>query len=231
MVKSLSQPLALLSASAVSDKKQLAAFQSNVAAQLQLIDQTEVDNVKRRLFVGLALHCIKASLPHGAFMPWLRQHVKSAAQRNCNYMMRAALVLIAESGIAAPEIKALPGGDFSLAVKTGAGRKLVAAADKFVGEMSWGELLAEYGIKDKGKLGGSRAKGTGGDDQIDPEELARLKRDEASDCLGRARTLFVEENIFQHLKADEIRAAVEALEALTTDVRTAVKPLLKKASA
>jgi hypothetical protein len=228
MSKSIAQPLALLTGSALADKKQLAAFQENTAEQLAIISRAESLNVKRRLYVGIALHCIKASLAHGEFMPWLKKHAQGASQRQCNYMMKAAIVFIAESGIAAPEIKALPVGDAQLVVKDAAGRRVDAAADKFIGEMSWGELLAEYDIKDAAKLGGARANGSAAEAKINPAELAALKRDEASDAVSRARQLFVAENIFQFLKPDEIRATVSALEALVTDVRAAVKPLLKK---
>lgn len=231
MPKPVSNSLAVLNTTALTDKKQLAAFQHNTAEQLAIISRTENLNVKRRLFVGLALHCIKASLKHGEFMPWLKKHAPGAGQRQCNYMMKAALVFLSESRVTAPELRALPLHDATLAVKDAAGRRIDAAAEKFVGDRSWGELLTDYGVKDGGKLGGARTAGARKADTVpDEETLYLFARDEIGGALAQVETLLVTENRLQFLAKhpDEVRGVIYSLRTLTQKVESAAKDFLKK---
>lgn len=236
MPKSKDSPtsaLVVVDGALITDKKQLAAFQENTAEQLQIISRTESLNVKRRLFVGLALLTIKGSLKHGEWLPWLKKNAKGASYRQCAYMMSAAQVFIEEARVARPELAALPSGNFALDVKDGASKKLVTAVDKFAGELTWGELLEQHGIRDTKKLGGARARASNGTAAAAPdaEQLYLFARDEIGAVIQQAEELFLKENRLQHLAGhpEEVRGAVESLRALADKVEKAAQPFLKKA--
>jgi hypothetical protein len=113
-------------------------------------------------------------------------------------------------------------------------RKIAQAAEKFVGDLSWIELLEQHGIREKGKLGGARtapaasAKG----EAPDPEQLYLFARDEIGRVIQGAEQVLVSENPLQHLVGhpEELRGTVESLRTLADKVEAAAKPLLKKES-
>lgn len=221
--------LATISGALITNKQQLAAFQANTAEQLAVIGRTESLNVKRRLFVGLALLTIKASLKHGQWLPWLKQHAKGASYRQCAYMMALAQVFLEDNRGARSEVAALPASGFALEIADGAPRKLVAAAEKFTGELTWGELLDTHGLKDAPKLGGARAKAAAAaPTPPDEEQLYLFARDEIGGVLQRAEELLVKENQLQYLARQpaEVRGVVESLRALADKVEAAAKPIL-----
>jgi hypothetical protein len=92
--KSTNAFVVLSDAGAITDKSQLAKFQQTTVEQLALIATTEHGNVVRRLFVGLALHGIKASMKRGEWLPWLKKHAKGASYRQTAYMMSASLAFV-----------------------------------------------------------------------------------------------------------------------------------------
>lgn len=217
--------------SIITDKSQLATFQKHTAEQVALIERTESDNVLRRIFVGLALWRIKASLKHGEFGPWLKKHVE-AKHSNVNYIMRAAQTFVEETRLAKPEQLALATGEVTLETKDATAKKVLVAAEKFVDGMSWGELLDFYGIKDAAKTGGKRTKSNTADGGSAPsnEELYQFARDEIGLVLTHAETLFVKENRLQHLAdhPEEVRGVAASLRKLADQVEEAVKSILKK---
>lgn len=216
----------------ITNKQELAAFQAHTAKQLALIYKAETENVLRRIFIGLALWRIKASLKHGEFGPWLKKHV-AAGHSHINHMMRAAQTFVEKARLAQPDVLTLTNGQLAVDVagSDAPTRKLVAAAEKFVGEMTWGELLDKHGIKDAAKTGGARTKAKTADGGAPSnEELYQFARDEIGLVLTHAETLLVKENRLQFLAGhpDEIRGVVESLRKLADQVEEAAKPILKK---
>lgn len=229
-----SSTLVVVNGALLTNKQRLARFQKNTAKQLALIERTETDNVKRRLFVGLALHVIKESLAHGEWLPWLKKNAaKEASLRQCHYMMAAAAVWVEQSRVARPDVAALPAGNFSLKVKDGAMRKLNQSAAAFVGELTWGELLDQHGLRDAKKLGGTRPKGGKDNADIpDEEQLYLFARDEIGGFITQGETLLLKENRLQFLAKhpEEVRGVVTSLRALADRVEQAAKPLLEKSA-
>jgi hypothetical protein len=213
----------------LTNRSQLATLQTTAAEQLLLIDLTENENVKRRIAVGLALLCIKESLKHGEWMPWLKNNVKGARQRQCNYMLSAAKTFLAEVTIPKAKLAALATRDLALTIKGGSKGKLSRALDKFVGEQTWGELLDAHGIKETGKLGGARnVTPAAPDAPADAEQLYLCARDEIGAMIEHAETLLVKESRLAHLVGhpDEVRGVVDSLRALADKVEAAAQPLL-----
>jgi hypothetical protein len=204
---------------------QISKLQSVAIQQLAMVKGLERDAALRAILVGLTLHRIKASLAHGEFMPWIKAKVQGAAYRQCNYFLKLAAVFVEKTRVTRPEFLALPGDQTDLAIKPAdaQARRFMDKATKFVGEASLNELLDEHRIKDTKKLGGRRDAGDSAPAKIDPERVAEMKREEASEWLARAQQLFVEENIFQHLKPDERKTVVESLEAIAAKARAALK--------
>jgi hypothetical protein len=216
----------------ITDKHELSRFQSDTAKQLALIFKTEHDNVLRRIFVGLALWRIKASLKHGEFGPWLKKNV-AAGHSHINHMMRAAQTFVEHARLDKPDVLTLTNGQLAVEVtgKDAPTRKLIASAEKFVGELSWGELLDKHGIKDAAKTGGARTATKAGEANVpDEEQLYLFARDEIGGVLTQAETLLVKENRLQFLAKhpDEVRGVVSSLRALADKVEAAAKPLLEK---
>ncbi|MBI5770808.1 MAG: hypothetical protein HZA93_23730 [Verrucomicrobia bacterium] len=213
----------------VSDRGQLSVLQTRVLAQIEVISRVEHENIVRRLFIGLALQVIKDSLPHGKFLPWLKG--QAAGYTQCTYMMRLAREWREHANLRRTEVEALPRTEFALDTKDAAMRKLVGSAEKFVGKLSWTELLQKHGIKDGGKLDGARTKGPGTKDEgvPDEEQMYLFARDEIGGVLAQAETLLVKENRLQFLAKhpEEVRGVVESLRALADKVEQAAKPLLK----
>ncbi|PTX95747.1 DUF3102 domain-containing protein [Opitutus sp. ER46] len=217
----------------ITDKRELAQFQDRTAKQIAIIFKTENENVLRRIFVGLALWRIKASLRHGEFGPWLKKHV-NAGHSHVNHMMRAARVFVENARIAQPDVLRLADGELAVEVRgrDAETRKLVSAATKFVGDLSWGELLETYGIRDAGKVGGARtAAKDASPDTPNEEQLYLFARDEIGGLLNQAETLLVKENRLQFLAKhpEEVRGVVESLRTLADKVEAAAKPLLTAA--
>lgn len=226
-----STALVVTHAAALTNKQQLATFQEKTAEQLGIISRTESLNVQRRVCVGIALLCIKASLKHGEWLPWFKKHAKGNSYRQAAYMMSIGQVFIDTCRVGKPDIAALPAGDFMLEAKDGPMRKLAIAAEKFAGDLTWSELLDEHGIKDKGQLGGARtAAAPRKGETPDPEQLYLAARDELAAAHQRARDLVVNENRLQHLigHPEDLRGLEQAYRDLADCISTAVKPLLKK---
>lgn len=190
----------------------------------------------RSLLLGLQLHRIKASLPYGEFGVFVAECSAGFSGRWVNYLMRLALVFVDKSRATKPELLALPGDQAELALDgmAGAQRAFTEKAMKFVGELSLAELLEKHGIKETKKLGGAREAG----DRtpvaaLTAEQLYLQSRDEASGAIERAETLFLKENILQHLAGhpEEIHGVVHALRKLADKVEAAARPLLKTATA
>ena len=203
-------------------------------ARLRSIRQEET---LRGLLLGLTLHRIKASLPHGEFGAFIKASPTGFGDRWVNYLMRLALVFVDKSRATKPELLALPGDQAELALDgmAGAQRAFTEKAMKFVGELSLAELLDKHGIKETKKLGGTREPG---DPPAPPapltaEQLYLQSRDEIGGALDRVESLLVKENLLQHLSGhpEEIQGVVDYLRATAAKVEAAAKPLLAAAKA
>lgn len=220
------------------DAQRLGKFQAVVIDQVELIATTERDNTARRLYVGAALTVIKNATEagkHGNFQAWLKKNVKGAGYTQCTYMMRAARVFFEQAKLGKSELLSLVSGDTSLAIaKTGPGGKIEKAAQKFVGDLTWGELLAKHDIRPTEKPAPKKPEADGDDDTPaatpSPEELYTQSRDELGSYLERGAMLFKTENRLQYLAdhPEEIAGVVSGLRTLADEVEAAAKPLLKK---
>ncbi|HSI08811.1 MAG TPA: hypothetical protein VK985_09470 [Rariglobus sp.] len=212
-------------------------FQAATIEQLELVAATERDNTQRRLVIGLALTVIKAGSKHGSFIPWLKKHVKSSGYTQCTYMMRAARVFFEQTKLGRDDVLTLVSGNGTLAITTeGPATKIQKAAAKFVGEMTWGELLAKHDIRPTEKPVKPKPTEPTGDDETPaaaatPEQLYTQSRDELGSFLERGAMLFKTENRLQYLAdhPEEIAGVVTSLRTLLEEVEAVAKPLLKTA--
>lgn len=220
----------------VAEKAQLALFQASTIKVLKQIERDETLDTQKRVLVGCNLHCIKAALKHGEWMPWLKANLKGRSYQICNFYMRAASVFVDEMGVTREDMLALMGADLtslSLDMNAPAASKLLKKVEKFVGEMNFSALLEKHDIKETKKLGGARDAGA---KQLtatqDPEQLYLFARDEIGGFIQQGESLLLTENRLQHLAGhhDEIRGVVESLRALADKVEAAAKPLLKKST-
>jgi hypothetical protein len=216
----------------LTNKQRLASFQQKTAKQLALIGRAEKENVTRRVAVGVALHVIKESLPHGEWTPWTEKHVLTqVGQRQMHYIMAAGAVFIEQCAIKPPEVAALTGGKFTLAAKEGPLKKLAAAATDFVGDLTWGELLAKHEIKEGPvTLGGARAHAAAKPKSQSAEQLYLFARDEIGSAIETVERVIVKDNLLAHLvdHPQEVAGVVESLRRVADEVEKAAKPLLKK---
>ncbi|HSI10393.1 MAG TPA: hypothetical protein VK961_00050 [Chthoniobacter sp.] len=216
--------------------QRLAKFQKVVVKQVELIGKTELANTERRLYVGLALIVIKNATEagkHGNFLAWLKANVKDAGYTQCTYMMRAARIFFDETGLGRTELLSLVSGGSLTIAKKGPGGDLQKAARAFVGESTWGEILAKYEIRaDEKTLGGARPKKTTTSTAVaDHDALYTQSRDELGSLIERGKTLFLTENKLQYLAGhpEEIAGVVEGIRGLADEVEKAAKEILKPA--
>lgn len=221
-------------ASLRADKSELALLQKAAIEQHHRITRSDAENALRCLFLGCALHRIKASLKHGDFGPWIENHFPRASRRQVTYYMKAALVFIDRAKVQKPELLALPGDQLDLAVDgpDSTARRFAAKAMKFIGELSFAELLVKYGIKETKKIGGAREKGV--EDETTgkpatPEQLYQQSRDEIGGTFLALENLIKKENRLVHLKghAEELRGIAESSAKLNDAIQQAVAVLLK----
>lgn len=231
--KPVTTALAVIDSSRIADRTQLAKFQAHTLEQLGLIEKNETQNTMRRVFVGLALCSIKASLKHGEWGAWFAENVKGTSLRHANYMMSAGWVFVEQMLEKAPELVAIASGEKSLALTDGAPpAKIAKAAAEFVGDMTWGELLDAHDIRNRKALGGKRVKFKkgGASKAPTPEQLYQFARDEIGLAIAQAETVFVKENKLLHLAGhpEEIRGAVASLRKLADRVEKSAEKVLKK---
>lgn len=211
-------------------------FQAATIEQLELVAATERDNTQRRLVIGLALTVIKAGSKHGTFIPWLKKHVKSSGYTQCTYMMRAARVFFEQTKLGRDDVLTLVSGNGTLAITTdGPATKIQKVAAKFVGELTWGELLAKLDIRPTEKPVKPKPPEPTDDatpaPAATPEELYTQSRDELGSYLERGAMLFKTENRLQYLAdhPEEIAGVVEGLRTLADDVEKAANKISKPA--
>jgi hypothetical protein len=224
--------LALIGSSELkADAKQLALLQASAAEQFRRLRLLREEEALRGLLLGLTLHRVKASLPHGHFGKWAKAQA-TFGERWVNYLMKLALVFIDKAKATKPELLACPGDQTELTLDTleGEQRRFVQKATKFVGKHSLAELLDLHGIKETKKLGGKRDKGDD-DTPATPEQLAQQTRDEIGTGIQSLEQLLITENRLQYVVADEdfLRGTVESLQTLHAKTAELVAKLTKPA--
>lgn len=202
------------------------ALGERVRRELELIEAAEKTIPLRAVFLGIILAQIRASLDHGKWAPWLKEYF--GGRKNSAYRYIAiARACVSEAKIYLPELVAVR--QLQLDMTAGNPRADAAKAlkkmQRWVDGRSLRELYAQY-ANGQPRLGGARNGSR--KPVIDLDALKAQKREEAAGVIERGRALFLQENICQYLEPEEIRGVVESLEALATDVKHAVRPLLKK---
>lgn len=193
----------------VTSQDELTKFSATAVAQCAAVGQLETKAAAGAVLAGLALHRVKASLPHGEFGDWIAQKLTKVnfwtpgtAKTYASYYMRLALVFVEKARADQSMLLALPGESTSLELAdTEGGRKLAAALEKFVGTHSLTELLIKHGIKGVGlktELGA-------GDDANTPP-TAQQQRDAiwelAWNGVQAVRASLTDANQLQHINDD-----------------------------
>lgn len=214
---------------------EIAQLQTVAIDQLAAIPRLQREASLRAILCGLTLHRVKATLPHGDWMPWLKQIATTGSnlpgRQQCNFYMRLAEVAVEKMKATRPELLALPGDQSELTLDTADGqtRVFIEKLTKFVGGRSLNELLDDHGIKNAKQLGGKRVAGDDGAPTPTAEDLYTQSRDEIGGMIQRAETLFFTENRLQYLAGhpEEITGVVSGLRSLADKVEAAAKTILK----
>lgn len=229
--------LALIGSSELkADSKQLALLQASAAEQFRRLRLLREEEALRGLLLGLTLHRVKASLPHGQFGKWSKAQA-TFGERWVNYLMKLALVFIDKAKATKPELLACPGDQTELTLDTleGEQRRFVQKATKFVGKHSLAELLDLHGIKETKKLGGKRTAGCDDDDSEEtkatPEQLTARAREDLAQFVTLGRQLLIADNVCQHLTPADVKAFDSSLKALCAEWRASLKKTLGEAEA
>jgi hypothetical protein len=133
-------------------------LQEAAVAQVVAVARSQRFTAQGAVLAGITLHRVKASLPRGAFGPFLAQKLAIAnnwtpgyAKVSASYYMRLATVFIERAKVTKPDILALPGDQTTLSLgDSHEARALVGKLEKFVADCSLDELLIKHGIKGVG---------------------------------------------------------------------------------
>lgn len=150
------EALALLTTTTI-DQNTLDDFAKAVAEEFSSIGYVEIENTVRAVLVGIGLHAVKQSLPHGKFEAWKKANLtqgkiwtEATALKNASLYMRLAIAVVEELRPSRKEMAALATtGTLSLSVSTQDDnvKRFVDRVEKLIGERSLNELLADYGLK------------------------------------------------------------------------------------
>lgn len=221
--------------------EQLAQLQKSAVDALQAVPQMERQAAAHAILAGMTLHRVKASLPHGQFMPWVDQirttgaNLKGVDQRQVNYYMKLATVFIGKAKVTAPDVLALPGDQTQLLLEGGEGeaRAFFGKLSKFVGTKSLNELLSEHEIKGSKKLGGKRESEESEEPDTapvpTPEELAAQAKTELADWMEQGRQLLITDNVCSRLSGADVRAFASALNSMLAHWRRGSAAILAAA--
>lgn len=223
--------LALIGSSELkADSKQLALLQASAAEQFRRLRLLREEEALRGLLLGLTLHRVKASLPHGQFGKWSKAQA-TFGERWVNYLMKLALVFIDKAKATKPELLACPGDQTELTLDTleGEQRRFVQKATKFVGKNSLAELLDLHGIKETKKLGGKRTASNEAEEPTEkatPEQLSLRAREDLAQFVTLGRQLLLADNVCQHLTPAEVKSFDASFKALGAEWRASLKKTL-----
>lgn len=231
----------LSSTDLVAKDEQLTQLKTSATEQFAAISKMEGKAARCGILCGLTLHRLKASLPHGQFLPFVDQMWPKATFQNpatvrksvSNYM-RLAEVFVSKAKIGKPDILALPGDPLALEISDQhEAKQLLEKLDAFAGESSLNELLIKHGIKGVGLKKALEQEEN--DDNPPPppppptaEQLYFQYRDEVGLIINRAESLFVSEGALAHLVGhpEELEGVAKGLRALADKVEKQVADLL-----
>lgn len=213
----------------------LDTLKASAAEQFRQLASMRNEEALRGLLLGLTLHRVKVSVPHGEFGKWSKTHA-CFGDRWVNYLMKLALVFIDKTKATKPELLACPGDQTELALDglEGAQRQFVTKARKFVGALSLSELLDKHEIKTGKKLGGARTPAATDDtadegekEAITPEQLAARAREDLAQLITTGRQLLLQDNVCQHLAPADVQSFDASLRSLCAEWRASLKKTLK----
>lgn len=151
-----------------------------VRQQVEEIGRQERMIPRKAVALGLVLHAVKNSMPHGRWTPWLTETLTGltfwsagTAKVNASYYMRLAITFVEQCKPAKTEVLAISSGNAlaTIADPKGAAAKLMSRIDDFIGDRSLNEVLIDEGIKQTGGSGGGGARGSGGAIAADTDTL------------------------------------------------------------
>jgi hypothetical protein len=187
--------------------------------QLRLIRNADTEFAMRAVYVGTALLMVKESLAHGEFGPWLDKHIDDLGRRQVNYYMRLSLAVLDSSNIEQKALAALPVGDIegALTVSKGPTAAFRSAVEKFVGDSSLADLLAEHCGKTKAanKKKGAGAKANADDDTAAAQQEVSVQDrfNELDHALQLVRKSTADKALWMNLSKDQhrdLKAAADA---------------------
>lgn len=151
-----STALALIQDKDVGAAIPLTKLQLVVVQQFQRIARDTKEAPLRAILLGLTLHRVKASMPHGTFEAWKKANITAGniwtertALKNCSFYMRLALAAVEATDATKPQLLALPGDQTELALcEDDNVRAFMASLEDYVGERTIEEILRDEGIKD-----------------------------------------------------------------------------------
>lgn len=231
----------------VAKDEQLEQLKTAATTQLTGIAKMEGAAARGGILCGLTLHRLKASLPHGQFLPFVDQMFPTGTfkqspitrRKNASYYMRIAEVFVTKAKIGKTDILCLPGDPLALEITDQhEAKRLLEKLDQFAGECSLNELLIKHGIKGVGlkkALEAEQAKEESDAEGAAPtqEQLYLQYRDEIGGAILRAESLFLTEGALAHLigHPEELQGIAKGLRALTEKVEKQVNELLAKSDA
>jgi len=177
-----------------AQKADLKQLQTAAIDLLTAISKSENAAAKGAPIVGITLMRVKASMPHGTFVPWMEKltgedqpkgaPVKKRTDgaflprlkvRQLQYYMRLGLVFIEKTKLAKPDLIALGNGTTALDLgDKHEAKKFMVALDSFVGDLSLNELLIKHDIKSVGLK--TELKEAGADEDDEGDELTPAQK-------------------------------------------------------
>lgn len=127
-----------------ADEFDAAAATLAVRREIEAIRREQGQTAMRGLRLGIVLWCVKRALPHGAFMPWVKDSFAAHYSTATRYM-KLARYFVEKTGADLPEIMEIEGAQIELALDAANGPQaaIFRKAQKFIGDKSLSELLAE----------------------------------------------------------------------------------------
>lgn len=166
----------------------LAALQKSAIDQMALISRLESESAIRAIFVGLALHRIKASLKHGQFGPWIDKNIEQKKSQTNNYM-RLAIAALEATKAGKAELVALPEDVASIDKNDRTARQFVEKLTKWVGDLSLNELLIKHEIKGVGLKTALTEQGNDAEELTPAQKLKQARENAWQEAWSATETL------------------------------------------
>lgn len=119
---------------------------SRADQMLAAIDGLQYEHATKSILLGLYLHQIKARVGHGAFGKYLKRKGGLGARR-AGYCLALSKVFAKSSKLLLPELLASDQLALTLDADSSELKTVKGKLEKFVGKLSYSELLEKHGIK------------------------------------------------------------------------------------